>query len=786
MRIRHTLLSLLACTTLAVQAQVYNQMDPSGNITQRNEYGTNGNFNPNRRDSTHQNKEVPIGLRFWKVDRRFGDVIPSEPDTIPHLYQNTIYATGVYGQYNTLGNNYSARINRIFIDRPETSQFYFTQPYSFTTVLPDEFLFVNTLSPYAHISYETCGDKQHGEDHIDAKYSVNAGKRLGMGFDLDYHYATGYFANQNNSNFRASLFATYIGDQYQMHMLTSFHHRKATESGGITKDGYITHPEAEETTFTEEEIPTVLSQNWNRNNSQHVFLTHRYNLGFYRKVKMTDEEIKARQFAQKSAKQKKEREERKKEDSLTPGRNRDQKIADKPTGRPKDAVIMGDEPGKGKKPELADTTRIKVESQEKLDSLKRAQELEDSIEATMKREYVPVTSFIHTVEINNHDRIYQAYDTPEDYFAKKYYDLNDEGLYSADSIYDKTKYFAIKNTFAVALLEGFHKYMKAGLKGFISYESRKFQMPEYNADTTGYVMGKHSGHSLNVGGQLSRTQGNTFHFNLLAELGVTGMDAGALALDFNTDLNFRLFGDTVTLAAKAYFHRIAPSYFQQHYHSKFLWWDTELDKETRTHIEGVFSYRKTDTHLRVAVTQIKNYTYFGMKYTINSENLRKGLTGGVYQEGGGINVLTAQLMQNLRWGILNWENVVTYQNSSNLDVLNLPKLNLFSNLYLKFKIARVLSTELGANVTYFTKYEAPDYLPYIAQFAVQKEGSSRLILGGYPFVDVYANFHLKRARFFFAMSHVNSGSGNKMSFTTPHYPMNSRVFRFGVSWNFFN
>ena len=69
---------------------------------------------------------------------------------------------------------------------------------------------------------------------------------------------------------------------------------------------------------------------------------------------------------------------------------------------------------------------------------------------------------------------------------------------------------------------------------------------------------------------------------------------------------------------------------------------------------------------------------------------------------------------------------------------------------------------------------------------MQKEGSSRLILGGYPFVDVYANFHLKRARFFFAMSHVNSGSGNKMSFTTPHYPMNSRVFRFGVSWNFFN
>jgi hypothetical protein len=119
-------------------------------------------------------------------------------------------------------------------------------------------------------------------------------------------------------------------------------------------------------------------------------------------------------------------------------------------------------------------------------------------------------------------------------------------------------------------------------------------------------------------------------------------------------------------------------------------------------------------------------------------------------------------------------------------VLCLPKLNVFSNLYLKFKIARVLSTELGANVTYFTEYDAPDYLPYIGQFAVQKNADCRVKLGAYPYVDVYANFHLKRARFFVAMSHVNTGSGNKMYFLTPHYPMNSRTLRFGVSWNFFN
>lgn len=780
---RYSLLLILACIAMTVQAQVYNQMTPDGNITQRDEFGNSGNFNPNKRDTTHQNVEIPIGVRTWTVDRRFGDILPAVPDTIPHLYQNTIYATGVYGQYNTLGNNYSARQNRIFIDRPEFSQFYFTQPYDFSTKEPDQFKFVNTLSPYAHVSYESCGDKQNGEDHIDAKYAVNAGKRLGMGFDLDYHYATGYYANQNNSNFRATLFGTYVGDRYQMHLLTSFYHRKHSENGGITKDGYITHPEAEESSFTEEEIPTVLSQNWNRNNAQQVFLTHRYNLGFYRKVKMTDEEIKARQFAQKSAEKKKQRESEMEDDTERGGRKTKGEM--KPMGRPKDAVIMGDEPGRGK-PQMADSTRIKIESQAKLDSLKREQAIQDSIDATMKREFVPVTSFIHTLEINNHDRIYQAYLGPDSYYAKEYYDKNDEGGYENDSIFDKYKYTSIKNTVAVALLEGFNKYMKAGLKAFVSYEHRQFKMPFYNADSTGYVMNKWSGHCMNIGGQLSRRQGKAFHFDLTAELGMTGMESGSLRLDFNTDLNFRFLGDTVTLAAKAYFHRIAPAAFMESYHSKYLWWDTSLEKETRTHIEGVFSYRKTDTHLRVAVTQIKNYTYLGMSYNVDEDYNRTELTGGVYQEGGGINVLTAQLMQNFRLGILNWENVLTFQNSSNQDVLPLPKLNVFSNLYLKFKIARVLSTEFGACATFFSKYYAPDYLPQLSQFAIQKNEDSRVELGGYPWVDVYANFHLKRARFFVAMSHVNAGSGSKMQFLTPHYPTNGRTFRLGVSWNFFN
>lgn len=112
--------------------------------------------------------------------------------------------------------------------------------------------------------------------------------------------------------------------------------------------------------------------------------------------------------------------------------------------------------------------------------------------------------------------------------------------------------------------------------------------------------------------------------------------------------------------------------------------------------------------------------------------------------------------------------------------------NFFSNLYLKFKVAKVLGVELGADATLFTKYYAPDFCPMINQFAVQQNEASRVELGGYPFVDVYANMVLKGVRFFVMMTHVNHGSGNRMAFLTPHYPTNSNVLHLGVSWNFFN
>lgn len=763
-------------------SQEYNQIDDSGQITQRGG-NSNRNFNKHNNDTT-KNKEIPRGIRVWTIDRKFGDITPAIVDTLPHLFQNTIFNTGIYGDYNTTGNNYTARESRIYIDRTLTEQFIFTQPYSHVTKQPNNFHFTNTLSPLTNITYDNCGDKTNGEDHINAKFAVNAGKRLGLGFDLDYSYARGYYNAQSTSHFGTILYASYLGDRYNMHTMFSTYHRKVSENGGITDDNYITHPETFDDSYTENEIPTILEQNWNRNNSLHLFLTHKYSLGFYRKEKMTEAEIKARQFAEQSRKDNETAEKLKGQTSDTKyNSGKDNEI---PAGRPDNAIIAGDEPAK--EPLPTDTTRIKVSNKEQADSLLAIQAKQDSIDSTMKDVFVPVTSFIHTLDFNNYDRIYQAYRSPNNYYSNTYYNnLYDKG-YGGDSIYDQTKFMSIKNTFAVALLEGFNKYAKAGLKVFASHELRKVKMPEYITTPDGdrHVMSTWNEHAISIGGQIIKSQGQTLHYKLLGETWLTGEEAGDIKIDFSTDLNFPLFGDTVTLAANAFFYRLAPTFYLRNYHSKHFWWDNnDLDKETRTRIEGLFKYRKTKTSLRVAIEEIQNYKYFGLSYDATTAS-RNNMSAGARQCGSNINILTAQLRQDLKFGPLNWENIITYQNSSNTNVLPLPEFNIFTNLYLKFKIVNELSVELGADAYFFTEYYAPDFSPQLNQFAIQENEASKIKLGGYPFIDVYANMHLKRTRFFVMFSHINAGNGNSMYFLAPHYPQNSRVLRMGLSWNFFN
>ena len=756
-------------------------------------YNEDSQFRPqtNRKvntDSLGSDKEIPKGIRVWTVDERFGDTKAAVVDTLQHMYMNSTFTEGLRGEYNTLGNMGTARLNRIFIDRRNTQgNFIFTEPYDYIVNPVSDFHFTNTYSPITNITLNSCGDKVTGEDDFKAMFAVNANKRLGAGFRFDYKYGRGYYNAQSTSHFKYTMWASYLGDRYQAHFLFSTNHEKMTENGGITNDDYIKHPEIYTESFATNEIPTVLEQNWNRLDNQHIFFTHRYNVGFSRKVKMTEEEIKAKKFAMASKKENAEEDakEEARKKAKEQGKKFDEKAYDKQqgakfSGRPDGARIAGDEPAKDSaaKDIRNDSTRIAVNGKAAADSLLAVQKKNAEDSLFYKSEYVPVTSFIHTVKFDNYRRIYEAYQTPADYYLQEYYDA---GRLTGDSIYDQTKHWHMKNTFAIAMLEGFNKWAKAGLKAFASYDLRHYELPTKEGG-----LEKYNEHVLSVGGQLSKQEGKTLHYNAVAEIGLTGVDAGTLAIDGNVDVNIPFLGDTLQVRGDAFFHRETPSFYYRNYHARHLWWENDLDKTIHTRIMGTLSFPKTRTKLRVAVDEIKNYTYFSQSYDITEEGLRTGVMVTPMQESGGINLLTAQLEQNFRLGILNWENQFTYQHSSKESVLPVPAFNAYTNLYIKFKVVNVLNVDLGADMRYFTSYEAPDYSPYMGQYTVQGNGENNVKIGNYPIVNVYANVHIKHTRFFVMMSHINAGQGDKNYFFAPHYPMNERVFRIGVSWNFFN
>lgn len=391
-----------------------------------------------------------------------------------------------------------------------------------------------------------------------------------------------------------------------------------------------------------------------------------------------------------------------------------------------------------------------------------------------KEIFVPVTSFFHTFTLKSFRRGYIAHNTPADYHTYTYL--------AGDSANDRTKYYSMRNTLGLSLREGFNKYAAAGLNAYVAFEHNSYQMADtfttsYGSEPRLDRRHKVKENNIIVGGQLIRTQGTMIHYNVDAEVYVAGDQSGDIALTGRGELNLPMKADTAQLVINAFIRNKKPSYFFRHYHSKHAWWDNDMDKENHSKIEAILSYPKTRTQLTIGIENIKNYAYFA--------NTGTGVTNNVspLQCSDNIQVIGANLRQNFKFGIFHLENDITFQSTTNKDILPLPALSLYHNLYIDFKIAKVLNCELGGDVKFFTEYYAPDYSPVISQFMLQKQ-ETRTKIGNYPIASVYVNFDLKRTRFYVQYYHINQGTGHY--FWAPNYAMNPKGLHMGLSWNFYD
>ncbi|MDE5968822.1 MAG: putative porin, partial [Muribaculaceae bacterium] len=210
-------------------------------------------------------------------------------------------------------------------------------------------------------------------------------------------------------------------------------------------------------------------------------------------------------------------------------------------------------------------------------------------------------------------------------------------------------------------------------------------------------------------------------------------------------------------------------YLLRQYISNHFVWNNNFGKTRRLEFGGSLAIPSTYTSLTVGVENLQNLVYF--------DNLALPA-----QARDNIQVFSASLNQAIRYRAFNWENRITFQTSSNSTALPIPTLSVYSNLYFYFKIARVLQVQFGIDCDYYTRYKAVSYQPATMAFYNQNE----IDCGNYPFMNLYCNMKLGRARFYLMMSHINQGLTGKNYFSMPHYPLNPRRFQLGVSIDFLN
>jgi hypothetical protein len=375
-------------------------------------------------------------------------------------------------------------------------------------------------------------------------------------------------------------------------------------------------------------------------------------------------------------------------------------------------------------------------------------------EDTFNAVFVPVSSIIHTINYsNNRHRFISNLPVIDTCYQNLY-------AHPDSATNDYTNMWSMKNTIALSMREGFQDWIKFGLTAFVNFENRKFSLPGESLEGTV----DYDEFATFIGAELVKTQGKLFTFNARGELCVVGTDLGEFNLTGQLKTKFKLLGKDASINANGFIKNQRPAFYQNHNHSRYFWWDNSFKNIQKVHVGGEVDVESTKTNITASVESIQNFIFFG--------------TDGMPQQyNANLQVITAKLRQNFRYKALGWENEIAYQLSSNKDVLPLPQICAYTNLYLDFNLVKVLRLQLGVDAHYFTSYAAPYYEPATQQFQNQNE----LKIGDYPIINGYANFQLKQANFFISGYNLSSlfiKPGGY--FSLPHYPLNPMILKLGI------
>lgn len=226
----------------------------------------------------------------------------------------------------------------------------------------------------------------------------------------------------------------------------------------------------------------------------------------------------------------------------------------------------------------------------------------------------------------------------------------------------------------------------------------------------------------------------------------------------------------------AYVQNKSPEEVFNEYNGNHYQWNVRNNLDRTKIVNLSFSYLNDALKLDATAGYylVTNYLYFGKgdaDYTIFPK-----------QENSAINLLKISVGKRFQVRSYHLDGYVVYQKTDSKNLLRTPEVYTFNSLYKDQTFFKVLKTQIGFDVRYNTTYNALSYSPAASQFYNGKDIS----FSSKPIVDVWVKAGLRRANLFVKYDYANQNLFSNGYYTVNDYPMQDRMLKFGLTWNFYD
>jgi hypothetical protein len=682
----------------------------------------------------------------WKLNPYDLSLQLVEIDTSLESFQNYNPLLKKTISSNYLGNLGSAAQSKLYYDREKyKTGFIFSEPYAMYFHLPKDQLYFNTKRQFTLFNYSNSGPKNEAEQVLGILHTQNVNKDFNFGFNFDMISSDGRYQNQELKQNKITLFSSYRKKGYRLHTNMGINRVKAQENGGIDSIRYLNEDEYENRL----NIPVKLSEARTEVYNTKFYLAHEYRFGkTIKEVRVVEE---ATNFEKGFNRNKIEHEGKrslndsdlKREDPISIEINDTILDYSESDSLQPGIISYVDTIGANQKMEVDTIKVLKLNglsiSHEMIYDKNRREFFDDDLSEEF---YNDKEIFIDS--IRSHDIVSQTLFGNKISFHFRYFDKLSAQL----SFYDELMTYGYNDTLT-------------------SYSSVN---PNQDTIISNETEEKFSNGNVSI--FLNTIIFNHVIFSGYGEYYLYGYKKENSKVDLKFAYKLR---NDAEISLEGKYCNSRPNYFYEKFSSNnFIWKNENL-------------WRVEEWDAGVAIRNYKHNFHAKIRYGQISNHIFLDSTANVNQFDGQINIISGELSKKVVLGPINSVTKFVYQQSTNQNILSLPKYNLYQSLYYE-RLSRFKATEgkllwqFGVDYRYISKYMADGYMPTTGLF--YRQYSHEQV--DYHCFDVFVNFTLKRLSFYLKYNYINSVINKNYYFAGPYYPAPEPLLKFGLAWTFYD